>query len=116
MCSLAGIPPLVGFWAKLAVLDALLAANHVAIAVIVVLLSLIGVFYYLRVLKTVFFDSEAINAVTSIEPNKLDLNLSGRVSVSNILLMNAAAIVLLGFLPSKLMRIAMEAVQSVLPI
>jgi NADH-quinone oxidoreductase subunit N len=116
MCSLAGIPPLVGFWAKLAVLDALLAANHIAIAVIVVLLSLIGVFYYLRVLKTVFFDSEAIKAVTSIEPNKLDSNLSGRVSVSNILLMNAAAIILLGFLPSKLMRIAMEAVQSVLPI
>src|SRR5690606_25236683 len=48
MFSLAGIPPLAGFYAKLAVLQALVGAGHVAVAVVAVLFSLIGAFYYLR--------------------------------------------------------------------
>ena len=53
MFSLAGIPPLVGFYAKLAVLQALVGAGHVTLAVIAVVFSLIGAFYYLRVVKVV---------------------------------------------------------------
>ena len=62
MFSLAGIPPLVGFYAKLAVLQALISAGHVTLAVIAVLFSLIGAFYYLRVVKVVYFDEPAANA------------------------------------------------------
>lgn len=59
MFSLAGIPPMVGFFAKLAVLQALLATQqtgYLVLAVVAVLLSLIGAFYYLRVVKVMFFD------------------------------------------------------------
>lgn len=59
MFSLAGIPPLVGFYAKLAVLQALVSAGHVTLAVIAVVFSLIGAFYYLRVVKVVYFDEPA---------------------------------------------------------
>ena len=52
MFSLAGIPPLVGFYAKLAVLQALVGAGHVTLAVIAVVFSLIGAFYYLRVVRS----------------------------------------------------------------
>jgi len=62
MFSLAGIPPLVGFYAKFAVLQALIstgAQGYVILSVVAVLLSLIGAFYYLRIVKTMFFDEPA---------------------------------------------------------
>ncbi len=66
MFSLAGIPPLVGFYAKLAVLQALVSAGHVTLAVIAVLFSLIGAFYYLRVVKVVYFDEPAADAAPMV--------------------------------------------------
>ena len=56
MFSLAGVPPTVGFYAKLAVIQALIDANLVWVAVIAVLLAVVGAFYYLRVIKVVYFD------------------------------------------------------------
>jgi len=56
MFSLAGIPPTVGFAAKLSVLEALVDAQHTFIAIIAVIASLIGAFYYLRVVKVMYFD------------------------------------------------------------
>src|SRR5699024_1081477 len=56
MFSLAGIPPFVGFYAKLAVLQSVVSAGHVWLAVVAVLFSLIGAFYYLRVVKVMYFD------------------------------------------------------------
>jgi NADH-quinone oxidoreductase subunit N len=56
MFSLAGIPPTVGFAAKLGVLEALVDAEHTFLAVIAVIASLIGAFYYLRVVKVMYFD------------------------------------------------------------
>ncbi len=60
MFSLAGIPPLVGFYAKLAVLQALIASGqglYIALAVFAVVMSLIGAFYYMRVVKVMYFDA-----------------------------------------------------------
>jgi NADH-quinone oxidoreductase subunit N len=62
MFSLAGIPPMVGFFAKLAVLQALLATQvtgYLVLAIVAVLFSLIGAFYYLRVVKVMYFDEPA---------------------------------------------------------
>jgi len=56
MFSLAGIPPTVGFYAKLAVLRSVIDAGHLWIALAAVMLSLIGAFYYLRVVKVMYFD------------------------------------------------------------
>ncbi len=102
MFSLAGVPPLVGFWAKLEVLRALLAANHLAVAVIAVLFSLIGAFYYLRVLKTVFFDAPK------------DTDEAHVVSVPYVLLANGAAVLVLGIFPGWLMAASVAAVKAAL--
>src|SRR5262245_45618561 len=56
MFSLAGIPPTAGFYAKLAVLSAAVNAGQIWLAVVAVVLSLIGAFYYLRVVKLMYFD------------------------------------------------------------
>src|SRR6478752_3699928 len=70
MFSLAGVPPLVGFYAKLAVLQALIAsgqAMYIALAVFAVVMSLIGAFYYLRIVKVMYFD-EPVTASTVSAP------------------------------------------------
>ena len=56
MFSLAGVPPTVGFYAKLAVLQAVVDAGFVWLAVVAVMFSLVGAFYYLRVVKLMYFD------------------------------------------------------------
>ncbi len=65
MFSLAGIPPMVGFFAKLAVIQALVTTNvpfYIFLAVVAVVLSLIGAFYYLRVVKVMWFDEPSQTA------------------------------------------------------
>lgn len=57
MFSMAGIPPLAGFYAKLTVIKAVVDVNLIAVAVIAVLMSVIGAYYYLRVIKVMYFDS-----------------------------------------------------------
>jgi NADH-quinone oxidoreductase subunit N len=59
MFSLAGIPPLLGFWGKFLVFDAAVAAGLFPLAVIGIALSVIGAFYYLRIIKTIYFDDPA---------------------------------------------------------
>src|SRR5690606_21921875 len=72
MFSLTGIPPMAGFYAKLAVLQALVNAGFVSIAVVAVMFSLVGAFYYIRVVKMAYFDEpEGDVAVepTGVVPN-----------------------------------------------
>ena len=57
MLSMAGVPPFVGFIAKFTVLEAVVEAGHTWLAVVAVLLSLVGAFYYLRVIRLMFFDA-----------------------------------------------------------
>ena len=102
MFSLAGIPPLVGFHAKLAVLQALVQAGHVTLAVVAVIFSLIGAFYYLRVVKVVYFDEPAAEAaaVTASGAHR------GLMSVNGLL------ILVLGILPGGLLALCVQAIQS----
>ncbi|KGD95908.1 NADH:ubiquinone oxidoreductase subunit N [Achromobacter sp. RTa] len=102
MFSLAGIPPLVGFYAKLAVLQALVSAGHVTLAVIAVLFSLIGAFYYLRVVKVVYFDEPAADAAPMVAT-------SGQRGILSI---NGALILVLGLLPGGLMALCVQAIRS----
>ena len=95
MFSLAGIPPLAGFYAKLVVLQALLADGQVLIAVLAVVFSLIGAFYYLRIVKTMYFED------SELTHQPLALSVDARV----LLAMNASAVVVLGILPSPLMQL-----------
>ena len=100
--SLAGIPPLVGFYAKLAVLQALLASGqtaYIAMAVFAVLMSLIGAFYYLRVVKVMYFDAP-LTATTVSAP----------LDVRMVLTLNGALILILGIVPGGLMSLCADAI------
>ena len=103
MFSLAGIPPLVGFYAKLVVLQAALAAGHIVLTVVAVLFSLIGAFYYLRVVKVMYFDEPAKNVP------EIGTQLSFR---SGVLSVNGLLIVLLGLLPGGLMAICVQVIDA----
>jgi NADH-quinone oxidoreductase subunit N len=92
MFSLTGIPPTVGFYAKVSVLQAVLGTGQVWLAVVSVLLSLIGAFYYLRVVKVMYFDEPA-------DTSRIVANTDMRVALS----INGAAILILGVLPGPLM-------------
>jgi len=82
MASMAGVPPLVGFWAKLAVLDAVINAGFLWLAVVSVVLAVIGAFYYLRVIWYMFFDEAADHAPLS---SAFDLKLV--ISANSLLLL-----------------------------
>lgn len=100
MFSLAGIPPMVGFAAKLAVLKALLATGQVWLAVYAVLFSLVGAFYYIRVVKAMYFESPDLN-------DKLKVKVGPRAVLS----LNGLAILGLGLLPAPLMAYCVWVVQ-----
>jgi len=100
MFSLAGIPPLVGFDAKLVVLQSLIEAGHVTMAVVAVLFSLIGAFYYLRVVKVVYFDEPSADAVASTAS-------CGHRGVMSI---NGLLILVLGILPGGLLALCEQAI------
>jgi NADH-quinone oxidoreductase subunit N len=97
MFSMAGIPPLVGFYAKLAVLKSIVDVGLISLAVLVVLMSVIGAFYYLRVIKVMYFD-------TADEAFEIDAPTDMRVMVSA----NAVAVLALGVLPGSLMALCVN--------
>ena len=102
MFSLAGIPPTVGFYAKLAVLQALVTTNvggYIWLAVVAVLLSLLGAYYYLRVVKVMYFDDPV-----DTQP------IQGDRDVRVMLSLNGAAVLLLGILPGGLMQLCAQAI------
>jgi NADH-quinone oxidoreductase subunit N len=104
--SLAGIPPLVGFYAKLSVLQPLVAsgqAHLIGLAVFAVVMSLIGAFYYLRVVKVMYFDAPVQTA--AIAPAK---------DVQIVLSLNALLLVFLGLFPSGLLDLCLNAIQQML--
>ncbi len=100
--SLAGIPPLVGFYAKLSVLQALITTGvngYLALAVFAVIMSLIGAFYYLRVVKVMYFDAP-ITASTVSAPK----------DVRVVLAINALLLLVLGLFPGGLMALCAKAI------
>ena len=106
MFSFAGIPPLMGFYAKLSVLQALVSSGHplyIALAVFAVIMSLIGAFYYLRVVKVMYFDAP-ITATT----------ISAPLDVRVVLSLNGALVLILGVLPGGLMTLCAQAIVATL--
>jgi len=100
MFSLAGIPPLVGFSAKLSVLSATMDAGLTWLTVLAVITSLFGAFYYLRIVKLMYFDEP-------LDSTPLDTTLSAQA----LLIVNGFAILLLGIFPGALMTVCQHALQ-----
>lgn len=94
MFSLAGVPPTVGFYAKLWVLEAVIGVGMTWLAVVAVAFSVIGAFYYLRIVKLMYFD----------KPEQ-DAPLQSSIDTRVILSTNGLAVLALGIFPGSLMSI-----------
>jgi NADH-quinone oxidoreductase subunit N len=99
MFSMAGVPPTVGFYAKLVVLQAAINVELVWLALVAVFFSIIGVFYYLRVVKVMYFDkAEDTSPLTCATDAQVTLSI------------NALAVLLLGIFPGGLMALCASAI------
>jgi NADH-quinone oxidoreductase subunit N len=101
MFSLAGIPPTVGFVAKLSVLDALVDAGYLGLAIFAVMASLVGAFYYLRVVKTMYFEEPTDNT-----------EISGQGFAKGVLTINGLFILLAGIFPAYLTTLCLYAMRT----
>jgi NADH-quinone oxidoreductase subunit N len=80
MFSMAGVPPFVGFWAKLSILRAVVAIDAIWLAVIAVIFSIIGAFYYLRIIKLMYFDTpQDTSGLEGASDMRVVLSLNGLV-------------------------------------
>ncbi|HVK55094.1 MAG TPA: proton-conducting transporter membrane subunit, partial [Burkholderiales bacterium] len=100
MFSMAGVPPTIGFFAKLAVLQAVLEIGYAWVVVVAVMLSLIGAYYYLRIVKLMYFDAPVDETPLEVSPDM-------RVVLSA----NGLAILALALLPNSLMALCANAIR-----
>ena len=99
MFSMAGVPPTVGFYAKLSVLQAAMQAGYTGLVIAAILMSVIGAFYYLRIIKLMYFD--APKDTTPIKPEK---------DVSLLMSANGLGVLALGLFPQPLMALCAYAI------
>jgi NADH-quinone oxidoreductase subunit N len=100
MFSLAGVPPFIGFWAKLGVIQAVLGVHMVWLAVVAVLFSVVGAYFYLRIVKLMYFD----------EPTESS-SIGGSLLMRTVLSANALLVFALGVIPGTLLQICQRALQ-----
>jgi NADH-quinone oxidoreductase subunit N len=101
MFSTAGVPPLVGIWAKLRIFQVLWETQHFWLVVIAAAMSVVGAFYYLRVVWFMYFESPASDA-PAVESS---------TGVKVVLAVNAAAVFVLGVLPNGLLQLCSRLIQ-----
>jgi NADH-quinone oxidoreductase subunit N len=99
MFSTAGVPPFIGFWAKLRIIEALLASDHLPLAIVAVVASVIGAFYYLRMVWLMYFEA----------PGELPGAQRG-AALRLVLAINAIAVLLLGLFPGGLIDLCKQAI------
>ena len=97
MFSMAGIPPLVGFFAKLTVIKSVVDVNLIPVAIVAVVMSVIGAFYYLRLIKVMYFDKP-------LHLEKLHAPFDMRIMFS----VNALTVLALGLFPGALLALCVS--------
>jgi len=97
MFSMAGIPPLIGFYAKLTVIKSVVDTDLISVAIVAVVMSVIGAYYYLRIIKVMYFDK-------AIQHEKLQAPLDMQVMFS----VNALTVFALGIFPGSLLALCMS--------
>ncbi len=100
MVGTAGVPPFAGFFAKLYVIQALVEVGFTWLAVVAVLFSVVGAFYYLRVVKAMFFDAPADDAP-----------IGGAFSFKVLLSLNGLAVLALGLFNTPLVELVAKALR-----
>jgi NADH-quinone oxidoreductase subunit N len=100
MFSLAGLPPFVGFWAKLGVIQAVLNVNMTWLGVVAVLFSVVGAFFYLRIVKMMYFDDPTDTSV-----------IGGSMLMRTVLSANALLVFGFGIIPGTLLQICQLALK-----
>jgi NADH-quinone oxidoreductase subunit N len=101
MFSTAGVPPFVGFWAKLRIFQELWSTHHPWLVAIAAGVSVIGAFYYLRVVKLMYFDAPAGN----LPPTERSTGVRFALGI------NAAAVIVLGILPGPLLDLCAQLIR-----
>jgi NADH-quinone oxidoreductase subunit N len=101
MFSTAGVPPFIGFWAKLAVLGAVVDVGLAWLAAVAVVFSVIAAFYYLRIIKLMYFD----------DPGDAN-SIQAGATLRTILSVNGIAVLALGIFPSGLIDLCARALPS----
>ena len=98
MFSMAGVPPLVGFWAKWFVIKEIVAMGYIWLAAVAVLFSVIGAYYYLRIVKLMYFDKpEQMTAIKASQGMRFVLSVNG------------LTLLILGFVPGLMMSLCLKA-------
>src|SRR6202166_3149711 len=100
MFSLAGLPPFIGFWAKLGVIQAVLGVHVIWLAVVAVLFSVVGAYFYLRVVKLMYFDDPSDATV-----------IGGGMLMRTVWSANALLVLGLGIIPGTLLQLCQQALQ-----
>ncbi|HEX8604498.1 MAG TPA: NADH-quinone oxidoreductase subunit NuoN, partial [Pseudoduganella sp.] len=103
MFSLAGVPPMMGFMAKLTVLQSVLRGGHLWLTVFAVMASLVAAFYYLRVVKIMWFDEPVDNTPIKVAADK-----------NIVLALNGLLVVVLGVVPGPLLDACLHAMAKTL--
>lgn len=98
MFSMAGIPPLAGFIAKLGVLEALVTTHFVWLAALALLFAVIGAYYYIAVIKVMYFEEPAVN-----KPIPMTFNMTAAISI------NGLSLLWIGLYPSNLIEACRQA-------
>lgn len=98
MLSMIGVPPMVGFWAKWAVLKEVIAAGFMWLAIVAVIFSVIGAFYYLRIIKVMYMDKP-----TDAKPIEAAMDMRVAISFNGLLVLG------LGLFPHSLMMVCLIA-------
>jgi NADH-quinone oxidoreductase subunit N len=101
MFSMAGVPPFLGFWSKWFVLKELVASGFVELAAVAVVFSIIGAYYYLRIIKLMYFDKA--ESMTAIKASK---------QMRMVLSFNGLLILFLGLAPNALMALCLSAMSG----
>ena len=95
MFSTAGVPPFIGFWAKFNIFQALWLTGHYWLILIAAAASVVGVFYYLRIVKLMYFDA----------PGELPSGPSSGMAERTVLALNGLAVLALGIVPNALIQL-----------
>ncbi len=99
MFSMAGVPPTLGFYAKLSVLQAAVQAGYLWLVVFAVLMAVVGAFYYLRVVKVMYFDEPVDHSPILSNPE-----------MKLVLSINGLALLIMGLMPQRFMEICAYAI------